>query len=367
MRILLLSAYDVDSHKRWRVELVKQFPEFEWHVLTLPPRYFRWRIRGNPISWYLSEKDVLSQQYDLVLATSMVDITTLRGLFPHLGQSRLIVYFHENQFAYPISSDQHESIDPAMVNLYGALAADQIVFNSRYNKRSFYQGVKALIKKLPDHISLHIVPELEAKSVVLPVPLEDELFQARSTRSAEKSLLNESVTILWNHRVEYDKGIDDFYQLLVSLVAKLKAKSGVKAPNLKLILLGQRFRNVPKIWLQLQREFSSMIEFDGYASSKQDYYQWVRQADVVISTAHHEFQGLAVMEAVALGCIPLVPDRLVYPEIFEAEFCYQNTEDAVAKLTTFLANSNSFRPMPDMASFSWSQLKGRYSSLLQGL
>ncbi|MFC6979090.1 tRNA-queuosine alpha-mannosyltransferase domain-containing protein [Microbulbifer taiwanensis] len=48
---MLLSAYDADSHKRWRRGLVAAIPEWQWTQLTLPPRYFSWRIRGNSLSW----------------------------------------------------------------------------------------------------------------------------------------------------------------------------------------------------------------------------------------------------------------------------------------------------------------------------
>ena len=43
MRILLLSAYDAESHRYWREGLVSRFPEHHWQVLRLPPRYFNWR------------------------------------------------------------------------------------------------------------------------------------------------------------------------------------------------------------------------------------------------------------------------------------------------------------------------------------
>ncbi|MCL1486116.1 MAG: DUF3524 domain-containing protein [Marinobacter sp.] len=82
-RILLLSAYDAGSHRRWREQLVLSQPEFEWHVLALSPRFFRWRIRGNALTW-LSEP-LLKERWDLLLVTSMVDLASVRGFSSEPG------------------------------------------------------------------------------------------------------------------------------------------------------------------------------------------------------------------------------------------------------------------------------------------
>lgn len=52
------------------------------------------------------------------------------------------------------------------------------------------------------------------------------------------------------------------------------------------------------------------------------------QGDVVVSTANHEFYGMAVLEAVRAGCRPLVPDRLSYRELFAPEFRYEDADFA---------------------------------------
>ena len=106
MNILLLSAYDAQSHQRWRNGLVSQFPEYQWTVLRLPPRFFSWRLRGNAYSWFMRNKDELDQNYDLIIATSMVELSALRGLIPSLAMIRTILYFHENQFAYPLQREE---------------------------------------------------------------------------------------------------------------------------------------------------------------------------------------------------------------------------------------------------------------------
>ena len=43
------------------------------------------------------------------------------------------------------------------------------------------------------------------------------------------------------------------------------------------------------------------------------------RCDIAVSTAFHEFFGLSVVEAAAAGCLPLVPRRLSYPEIFDED------------------------------------------------
>ena len=44
------------------------------------------------------------------------------------------------------------------------------------------------------------------------------------------------------------------------------------------------------------------------------------RADWVLSTASHEFFGIAVVEAMLMGCLPWLPDRLSYPELVPAQY-----------------------------------------------
>ncbi len=378
-RVLLLSAYDVDSHRRWRVGLEAALPELDWTVLTLPPRHFRWRIRGNPVSWALAESEILTQTYDYVLATSMVDCATLRGLYPHLAQCPWICYFHENQLAYPVSDQQHQSIDPAMVNIYSAMACDTLVFNSDYNRRSFLSGLQDLVNRLPDHVDQRLLDSIAGKTLILPVPLEEDLFQQQaivphqagephrlaSAAESKENALDHSeparqerpLRIAWNHRVEYDKGTDELYDILHALREETS--------HFELVLLGLRFRQQPESFTRLSEEFKGLILYNDYAESLQGYRQWLASSDVVLSTAIHEFQGLAVMEAVALRCRPVVPDRLSYPELFAAEYRYQSVEEAVARILSVNHSVSSDRQLPDMSPYSWSALKPRYRDLFR--
>ena len=110
--VWLLSAYHAASHAAWSDWFLANLSDIGWLPLVLPGRYFRWRIRGNPLSWLDRLPD---GSPELILATSMVDLATLKGLHPRLAQVPAYYYFHENQFAYPVSDAQASSIDPLVV------------------------------------------------------------------------------------------------------------------------------------------------------------------------------------------------------------------------------------------------------------
>ena len=46
-----------------------------------------------------------------------------------------------------------------------------------------------------------------------------------------------------------------------------------------------------------------------------EYHRLLASSDVTVSTAEHETFGIAAVEAMAAGCVPLLPNRLSYPEI----------------------------------------------------
>jgi hypothetical protein len=148
VNVLLLSAYAANSHMHWQHMLAAMFPRWQWESLTLPPRHFSWRVRGNPLYWSVAQRDRLEQDYDLLVATSMVDLATLRGLVPALARLPSLLYFHENQFDYPRSNSQSSLLEAQMVSLYSALAADCLAFNSAYNRDTFLVGLDALLRKL---------------------------------------------------------------------------------------------------------------------------------------------------------------------------------------------------------------------------
>lgn len=356
-RILLLSGYDAASHQRWRDQLTGLFHEYKWHTLALPPRFFRWRIRGNPLSWL--NEPCLKEPWDLVIATSMVDLASLRSFHPGLSQIPCLLYMHENQFAFPVSSKQNASLDPQMVNLYSAISADCVVFNSAWNRDSFLNGARDFLDNMPDGVPDGLIASLLEKSRVIPVPIEDRLFADR------RGPVNWACPhLLWNHRWEYDKGPERLLKFLQALDRR--------SIPFRLSVVGERFRNHPKAFDQIHRQFESRVEQWGFLESRGDYDQLLARADIVVSTALHDFQGLSMLEAMASGCVPLAPDRLAYREYVPDSCRYKSHEqdagaeaEAAADCLESLLRRQPSHCQPD--AWRGSVLAGEYQSLFDEL
>ena len=368
-RILVLSAYDTESHRLWRTRLESMLPAFDWQHLSLPARNFSFRIRSNSLQWAFGDYKPLQEQYDAILATSMVDLASLRGLRPALAQIPTVVYFHENQFDFPLNRQRASNIEPKLVPIYAALCADRVVFNSEYNRSSFLSGVKRLLKSLPDKLDASIINKLAA-SLVIPVPLASREFCAPPLVSDDPVL-----EVLWNHRWEHDKGPE----LLLNVLEKLQQST----LPVRFHLAGKQFRNQPGVFADIDATLDAIAaqrqlrrgQF-GFLPDRQLYLDLLKRCDVVLSTALHEFQGLALQEACALGCTPVAPDRLVYPEYLSSEFLYRvcassaTTAEAIVQRLSLLQSRKACAeelPKASMRLYLDTSLKASYEDLLNAV
>ncbi|MEH6824457.1 MAG: DUF3524 domain-containing protein [Motiliproteus sp.] len=369
MRILLLSGYHAASHRYWCEGLVAAFPEHEWQCLSLSPRFFNWRVRGAPLSWLSEQSALLMQPYDLLITTSMVDLATLKGLIPGLARTPSLCYFHENQFEYPKSRQQHPSVDAQMVNLYAALAADRVLFNSAFNRDSFLAGVNRLLAKLPDHRPAAIEPLLESRCELLPVPLCDLAasvvapLQPGCAPDPDWQIAagGAPVKIIWASRWEYDKGPDR----LEAVMAELERRG----TDYRICIMGEQFRNAPDAFARIKQAFAHRIVQFGFVASRSEYQQWLCSAQMILSTSIHEFQGLAVLEAVAAGCVPILPRRLAYPELVPEAYLYAShasdlLREAQAAVDLIERIARDKPEPPCVKRFFWSALRPGYQALI---
>ena len=75
-------------------------------------------------------------------------------------------------------------------------------------------------------------------------------------------------------------------------------------------------------------------------TTKSAYYDTLARAKISVSCASQETFGYAMLESVALGCIPFVPDALSYQELFPEEFRYRTFSELRDKVISALTDPN---------------------------
>ncbi len=286
-------------------------------------------MRGSAAYFALAHAEALAKPYDLVVASSYVPLAELVGLVPALRDVPRVLYFHENQLAFPtLGPAEPRDHHFGFTQLVSALAADRCVFNSAFNRDSFLDAGDALLRRMPDAVPCGWVQRIRDRSCVLGVPLE-----LTSDPVAEASDDPEGPLLLWNHRWEHDKNPQTCLEGLAQVASEGRA--------FRVAVCGQRFSRVPPVFAATESALRSRAVQWGPADAA-GYRALLDRADVVLSTAHHEFFGVSVMEAVHHGARPLVPDRLAYRELWPEEFRY---EDDAAFVPTLRALLDSGAPL----------------------
>ncbi|PIE61771.1 MAG: glycosyl transferase family 1 [Desulfobacterales bacterium] len=356
MKILYLEPFYGGSHK----DMADGFAAHSSHevqILRLPPRFWKWRMRGAALAFFQQIDDISS--YDLIFATDMMDLTDFKSLVGPACPS-ILLYFHENQLTYPLAPEEKRDYHLGFTNIISAWVADRVVFNSTFHKYAFLDAANQLIRKMPDARPSGVIKAVEEKSSVLypgcSVP-------AQATGIGGHDM--DPPLVVWNHRWEYDKNPDDFFQVLT----KIKAKH----IRFSLAILGEQYDTVPPVFEKAKAEFRSELKVFGYQKSKQAYLNWLSRGTVTISTAVQENFGISTMEAIAHGCFPLLPNRLSYPELvpesFRKEVIYASYGDLEHRLARILANPASVlsarKALAENAvRFSWDNMIPEYDTII---
>jgi glycosyltransferase involved in cell wall biosynthesis len=166
--------------------------------------------------------------------------------------------------------------------------------------------------------------------------------------------------ILWNHRWEYDKDPETFLRALYAL-----DEAGM---TFRVAIAGKNHHHSAAQLEAASQHLASHVVHFGYAKDE-TYAALLHRADVVVSTAVHEFFGVAVVEAIYSGCLPVLPDRLSYRELIPEsahEACiYRGYQDLVARLGWAVTHRQDARAVADelrdhVAQFDWAQMAPVY-------
>ena len=357
MNILVVEPYYGGSHKAFLAGLIHHLP-YTFDLLTLPAHSWKWRMRlaaPHFAGVLVNDPHYAGKTFDRILCSSLIDVAALRGLLPpNLRTIPLLTYFHENQFAYPVQVTEPRDVHFGLTNLTTALASDRIAFNSHYNLDSFLAGCRELVDKMPDMSLSGYEETIRAKAAILHPGLD---FSGVDSCKDERRT-GKGTVLVWNHRWEHDKNPELFFNTLYEL-----AGQGVP---FGLIVLGESFRNQPQVFAQARERLSGRILHFGYAEDRREYCRLLCQGDIVVSTANHEFYGMAVIEAVRAGCRPLVPDRLSYRELFAPLFRYGDVDFTGKLLAAMAAGRLTEDEAHAMTSgLSWPELAAGYRQWLE--
>lgn len=352
-RWLLLEPYYDGSHRALADGLVRRYAD-RIELWSLPARKWKWRLRGSSFHFARRYSDEAPEVNGL-FASSMCNLAELRALLPAPARSLpAVVYFHENQIAYPAQHFDRRDHHFAFTQMHAAAAAECVLFNSEYNRRTFLDGVETILGKMPDHRPDWLPEAIAEKSSVLPVPLELAEPLAREPERGEPT------HIVWNHRWEHDKGP----RLLLDCVRAL-LESGVA---FELSVVGQSFQTIPEEFAVIEELARPYLRCWGFVENRDEYDALLRSAHVVLSTAEHEFQGLAVLEAAAAGATPLVPDDLAYREIWPESLRSPRAElpAALVRAVREWSEAGAQTAREVARRYDWEALGPRWDEVLAG-
>jgi glycosyltransferase involved in cell wall biosynthesis len=366
LRVCLISPFHGGSHRAWAEGLARQSVH-DVQILSLPDRFWKWRMEGAALTMAPELEQVATP--DLLIATDMIDLAGLLALTRRkLAQVPTMLYMHENQLTYSAGApaamrlrSANRDRYPAMVNLTSMAVADSIVFNSEFHRADWFAALPAFLDRLPEALPAATVGDIQERCATIPVGIETaELPQPDGTPRPP--------LIVWNQRWESDKNPAGLFRILHAVAAK-----GVA---FEVALCGESAVGTPDEIRDGVASLGARVVHQGYLP-RAAYTRLLGRARVVVSTAHHEFFGISVVEAASVGAHPLLPRRLSYPEVIgpaHGGAClYDGFGDAVARLTAMLGEPDPTRDAAmavaaDMrARYGWSELAPRYDALFERL
>ena len=353
LKFLFLEPFFGGSHREFAEGLVSH-SRHHIDLLTLPARFWKWRMRGAAL--YFVKKVHALDNYHGLITTDLMSLSDFKSLSKGVCPPAL-VYFHENQFTYPLAPGERMDYQFGFTDITTALAADRVIFNSRTHRDAFFEALPKFIKMMPEYRPAWVLDEIRSRTGVLHPGCR---FPGGEPPARDFDCKMPPL-IIWNHRWEFDKDPDEFFQALDEVLAA--------GTEFRLALLGENCRIVPKAFIRACRRYGGRIVQYGYVESRRQYLEWLSQGSIVVSTSQQENFGISMVEAIRYGCLPLLPARLAYPEIianrYHSEVLYHGRRDLVAKLVDRITNCSAYRDLrlalsQEMGRFAWDNTIDQY-------
>lgn len=244
---------------------------------------------------------------DIIFLSGPINVAALVAMLPSSWSTiPRVIYFHESQWTYP--SEEYDARPYLLAHLDAIQLCDEAWFNSHFHLNAFWDAamspavdnrIRSLVKSVEER--------LRARCAVVYPPVTLDVV------NHVPSAVNPRPRILWNARWELDKRPDRFVKLLDLLAEEM---NGVEP-----LVLGTSGRDVAQIAAQLGRHAATAV-VPVHVSSRAEYEALLSTADILVSTADHEFFGIAALEAVLSGAIPVLPAALAYPETLPSAYFY---------------------------------------------
>ena len=345
MKVLFLEPFYGGSHKDV-ADGICRHSRHQMDLHTLPARFWKWRMRGAAL-YFIQAVNPISD-YDALLVSDLMSLSDLKAI----AGGRLppaLIYFHENQLTYPVAPGEVRDVHFGFTDITSALAADRVLFNSRTHCRQFFDHLPGFLRLMPDFRPSWVIDKIRGKAAVCHPGCQIPAHPHPLSQRTEAAPL-----IIWNHRWEHDKQPDAFFAALEKIEEK-----GI---DFSLAVLGETYDTVPPVFETAKSRFASKIRHWGYAADKAAYHDWLARGGIVISTAIQENFGISVIEAIRFGCLPLLPNRLSYPEILpgfaHAACLYDSFDEMVEKLARMLTRPAAYEGLRSslsraMAEYAW--------------
>lgn len=354
--ILVLEPWYRGSHRKW-LDGWRSTSRHQINIIEGPDAGWRRSLLISPARFAEAIAES-SAQIDALVASTPIDLATVMGLLdPGIPRPPTLLYMHESQIGYPPGPKGGRAHGGIINDWRSISAADRVAVATRFHQSVLVKQMPPFVEELIEGAGSKLESMLSSIEI-LPIGID--------TSRLAPTTITGPIRVMWNHRWSHDKGPGEFAHAL-SVLAGEGHKFGVYA-------LGEVERSGRRAYEHLLNQLNDRVILSGY-QEEDAYLRALCRSDLVVSSAQHDFFGLAVAEAIAAGARPLLPQRLSYPEIvpesLRPTLLYEAglVEALRSVLTTSRQVLHQYRAttMAHVSAFEWSKLAPKYDGLIDDM